>query len=77
MRLERLWVEPSYCAPLCVCDQLLLLQLRCRRCDGRGAKARFRGGASYVPPWMGLELLGTAREVAEFDLPRVLGLLSG
>jgi hypothetical protein len=32
----------------------------------------------YVLPWMGLELLDTARVVAEFDLPmRVLGLLWG
>src|SRR6266478_8130331 len=32
----------------------------------------------YVLPWMGLELLETARVVAEFDLPgRVLGLLWG
>jgi hypothetical protein len=29
----------------------------------------------YVLPWMGLEVLDTARAVAEFDLPmRVLGL---
>jgi len=29
----------------------------------------------YLLPWMGLELLDTARAVAEFDLPgRVLGL---
>jgi hypothetical protein len=32
----------------------------------------------YVLPWMGLELLETARAVAEFDLPgRVLGVLWG
>jgi hypothetical protein len=32
----------------------------------------------YVLPWMGLELLDTARAVAEFDLPiRVLGLWWG
>jgi hypothetical protein len=32
----------------------------------------------YVLPWMGLELLETARAVAEFDLPmRVLGLWWG
>jgi hypothetical protein len=32
----------------------------------------------YVLPWMGLELLDTARAVAEFDLPmRVLGVLRG
>jgi hypothetical protein len=32
----------------------------------------------YVLPWMGLELLDTARAVAEFDLPmRVLGLFWG
>jgi hypothetical protein len=32
----------------------------------------------YVLPWMGLELLDTARVVAEFDLPmRVLGLWWG
>jgi hypothetical protein len=32
----------------------------------------------YVLPWIGLELLDTARAVAEFDLPmRVLGLLWG
>jgi hypothetical protein len=32
----------------------------------------------YVLPWMGLELLDTARAVAEFDLPgRALGLLWG
>jgi hypothetical protein len=32
----------------------------------------------YVLPWVGLELLDTARAVAEFDLPmRVLGLLWG
>jgi hypothetical protein len=32
----------------------------------------------YVLPWMGLELLETARAVAEFDLPmRVLGLFWG
>jgi len=32
----------------------------------------------YVLPWMGLELLDTARAVAEFDAPmRVSGLLWG
>jgi hypothetical protein len=32
----------------------------------------------YVLPWMGLQLLETARAVAEFDLPgRVLGLWWG
>jgi len=32
----------------------------------------------YVLPWMGLELLDTARTVAEFDLPmRVLRLWWG
>ena len=32
----------------------------------------------YVLPWIGLELLETARAVAEFDLPmRVLGLWWG
>ena len=32
----------------------------------------------YVLPWMGLELLETARALAEFDLPmRVLGLFWG
>ena len=32
----------------------------------------------YVLPWMGLELLDTARAVAEFDVPgRVLGLWWG
>jgi hypothetical protein len=32
----------------------------------------------YVLPWMGLELLDTARAVAEFDLPmRMLGLWWG
>ena len=36
------------------------------------------GAIFYVLPWMGLELLETARAVAEFDLPmRVLGLWWG
>jgi hypothetical protein len=36
------------------------------------------GAIFYVLPWMGLELLETARSVAEFDLPgRVLGLWWG
>jgi hypothetical protein len=36
------------------------------------------GIISYVLPWIGLELLDTARAVAEFDLPgRVLALWWG
>jgi hypothetical protein len=36
------------------------------------------GVVFYVLPWMGLELLDTARAVAEFDLPmKVLGLWWG
>jgi hypothetical protein len=36
------------------------------------------GVTFYVLPWMGFELLDTARAVAEFDLPkRVLGLWWG
>ena len=32
----------------------------------------------YVLPWMGLELLDTARAIAEYDLPmRVLGVFWG
>jgi hypothetical protein len=35
-------------------------------------------GVISVLPWMGLELLETARAVAEFDLPvRVLGVFWG
>jgi len=48
---------------------------------GIAAQAQFTlaiGVIFYVLPWMGLELLDTARAVAEFDLPgRVLGLWWG
>jgi hypothetical protein len=37
-----------------------------------------RIGVIFYVPWMGLELLDTARAVAEFDLPmRVLGWWGG
>ena len=61
----------------------LALVLKCQVFVGAllGIAAQFVlaiGVIFYVLPWMGLELLDTARAVAEFDLPmRVLGLWWG
>jgi hypothetical protein len=61
----------------------LALVLRCQVFLGAflGIAAQFVlavGVIFYVLPWMGLELLETARAVAEFDVPmRVLGLWWG
>jgi hypothetical protein len=58
----------------------LALVLTCQVSAGAilGIAAQFAlavGVIFYVLPWMGLELLDTARAVAKFDLPmRVLGL---
>jgi len=61
----------------------LALVLTCQVFVGAflGIAAQFAlaiGVIFYLLPWMGLELLDTARAVAEFDLPmRVLGLWWG
>jgi hypothetical protein len=63
--------------------ELLALALTCQLFIGAflGLLAQFVlaiGVIFYVLPWMGLELLDTARAVAEFDLPgRVLGVWWG
>ncbi len=61
----------------------LALVLTCQVFVGAfvGIAAQFAlaiGVIFYVLPWMGLELLDTARDLAEFDLPmRVLWVLWG
>jgi len=61
----------------------LALVLTCQAFAGAflGIAAQFVsaiGVIFHLLPWMGLELLDTARAVAEFDLPgRVLGLWWG
>ena len=61
----------------------LALVLTCQNFVGAflGIAAQFVlaiGVIFYVLPWMGLELLDTARAVVEFDLPRrMLGVWGG